>query len=79
MPLGSPAQALSARADVEPGRREEDLSDAETHLRAALDLLPSDSDALFSLGVLLSKRGDAAGALAAYPRPSGKSRPAVLS
>jgi len=60
------SEALSARADVEPGRREEDLSDAETHLRAALDLLPSDSDALFSLGVLLSKRGDAAGALAAY-------------
>ena len=42
------------------------LADAEAALRRALDLLPSDSDALFSLGVVLSKRGDDAGALAAY-------------
>ena len=42
------------------------LADAERALRRALDLLPSDSDALFSLGVVLSKRGDDAGALAAY-------------
>ena len=34
------------------------LAHAEAALRRALDLLPSDSDALFSLRVVLSKRGD---------------------
>ena len=35
-----------------------DLSSSETVLRGALDLIPNDSDALFSLGVLLSEMGD---------------------
>lgn len=42
------------------------LDEAEKWLRASLDLLPRDSDALFSLGVVLSKRGDDAGALEVY-------------
>ena len=41
--------------------RDGHLAEAELRLRAALDLLPSDSDALFSLGVVLSQRGDGAG------------------
>ena len=57
------ALADSAKA---PRDRAAHLADAEAALRGALDLLPSDSDALFSLGVLLSKKGDADGALKAY-------------
>ncbi|KAJ1446582.1 hypothetical protein M885DRAFT_545870 [Pelagophyceae sp. CCMP2097] len=44
------------------------LGRAEADLQQAIDLLPSDSDALFSLGVLLSRRGKAAEALEAYER-----------
>ena len=51
---------------LKPGQG--DLEKAEEYLRRALDLLPHDSDALFSLGVLLSKKGDNQGSLDAYKR-----------
>ena len=51
---------------MEPQQRNEHLKEAEAFIRRSLDLLPSDSDALFNLGLVLSKKGDSAGALEAY-------------
>lgn len=60
------SELRSSLADMEPQNRQAHLNEAEAFVRRSLDLLPSDSDALFNLGLVLSKKGDSAGALKAY-------------
>jgi len=61
------AEALSATPDDSPPPPKLAQA-AEDKLRRALELLPDDSDAWFSLGVLLSNIGRSDEALAAYER-----------
>ena len=64
------SELRSSLADMEPQQRHEHLKEAEAFIRRSLDLLPSDSDALFNLGLVLSKKGDSKGALEAYEAAS---------